>query len=125
MGQAPERQKWFLKLEVELTTGRAIRFALTRDEAAELSKRFFIQEDPSDDLALVRAAFTTLTERVEAGTGELVLPGGDGQVWVIPARSVVVFGFEHRLEGTGRPRAVEIGFRGAAGNPDRDTRAQS
>lgn len=103
---------WFIKVELELGGGRSILCPLTGDETAELAGRFFAQEATQDDIALARAAFTTLVERIEAGTGELILPDAEGRIWIVPASSVVAIGFEHRLDTPGRKEAVKLGFRG-------------
>ena len=103
---------WFIKVELELGGGLSVLCSLIRDEAAELAGRFFAQEATQDDIALARAAFTTLVERLEAGTGQLVLPDADGRIWIVPASSVVAIAFEHRLDTSGRKGAVKLGFRG-------------
>lgn len=108
----PGMDPWFVKIELELGGGRSILCPLTRDETAELAKRFFAQESTQDDIALARAAFSTLVERIERGSGELVLPDANGRVWIVPATSVIAIGFEHRLDVPGRKQAVEFGFRG-------------
>jgi hypothetical protein len=113
---AVDSDRWFLKLELELSTGRSLRVQLTRDETAELSKRFFVQEDPADDVGLVRAAVSTLLMRLESEKGELILPDGDGRTWLLPASSIVAIALEHRLDTVGRHAAIEIGFRGPVGS---------
>jgi hypothetical protein len=40
----PGMDTWFVKIEVELKTGRSILCSLTREETTELGKRFFIQK---------------------------------------------------------------------------------
>lgn len=103
---------WFIKIELELTTGRSTSFTLTRDETVELAKRFFVQESLDDDVALTRAAFTTLLERIDRRNGELVLADAKGRAWIIPAASIVAAAVEHRLDLPGRKTAIELGFRG-------------
>lgn len=107
-------EPWFIKVELELGGGRSIMCPLTRDETVELAERFFVQESTNDDVALARAAFTILVERVEGRKGEIVLPDADGRVWIVPAASILAVGFEHRLDTTGRKEAVKLGFRGPA-----------
>jgi len=108
----PAVDPWFIKVELELGGGRSILCPLTRDETAELARRFFDQESTQDDVALARAAFSTLVQRIESGAGELVMPDADGRIWIVPASSIVAIGFEHRLDTPGRKQAVEFGFRG-------------
>jgi hypothetical protein len=80
---------WFVKIELELTTGRTFRSALTRDETIELAKGFVVQEDqPDSDIALTRAAFNTLAYRADAGAGGLVLPDSDGRAWYFKGASI-------------------------------------
>jgi hypothetical protein len=111
MSQEAARGRWFVKMELDLVTGRTIHIQLTRDEAVEFSKRMFVQERSDDDLALTRAAFSTLIYRIESQEGELVLPDADGKVWILPARSVSAVGFEHRVESEGKHPVLELGFR--------------
>jgi hypothetical protein len=105
-------ETWFIKIELELTTGRSITFSLTRDETVELAKRFFVQESLADDVALTRAAFTTLLERIDRRNGEIVLPAVSGQLWIIPAASIVAGSLETRLDAPGRKTAIVLGFHG-------------
>ncbi len=105
-------ETWFIKIEFELTTGRSVSFSLTRDETVEMAKRFFVQESLADDVALTRAAFTTLLERIDRRNGQFVLADTGGRAWIIPAASIVAGAVEHRLDLPGRKTAIEFGFRG-------------
>jgi hypothetical protein len=106
-----ERERWFVKIELELTTGRNFRCELTRDEARELAKGFVVQEDlPDADVSLVRAVFSTLARRVAEHEGGLVLADGDGRTWLFHAAYIAAFGLEHRLDTLGK-RVIEVGFR--------------
>jgi hypothetical protein len=108
MGTEP----WFVKIELELTTGRTFHSALTREETMELAKGFIVQEELRDaDLALVRAAFNTIAWRAEKREGGLVLPDAQGRSWLFAASAIAAFGFEHRLDLPGKKRAIEFGFR--------------
>jgi hypothetical protein len=101
---------WFIKIEVELVTGRAFTSALTRDETKELASDFVIEDGPDADLALVRAAYTTLLNRVQKAVGGLVLHDAEGRLWYFDAARIAAFGFQHRLVRDGASTPIKIGF---------------
>lgn len=110
---------WFIKIELELTTGRTFKASLTRAETKQLAKGFSIHEDqPDSDSALARAAFNTLAYRTEAQRGGLVLPDAEGRVWYFEGSRIVAFGFEHRPGLPGSPRVIELGFRRRTPKPE-------
>jgi hypothetical protein len=110
-----ERERWFIRIELELATGRTFKSELTREETAELAKGFMVHEDlPDADASWVRAAFNTLAMRVELREGALVLPDAEGRTWYFAASAIAAFGFEHRLDLPGKKHAIELGFRPSA-----------
>jgi hypothetical protein len=109
---------WFIKIEIELRTGRTFKSSLTRAETAELAKGFVVQEDQADaDLGLVRAAFNTLAYRAEKGSGGLVLPDAEGRTWYFDGGAIAAFGFQHRLNRPDSTRAIPFGFRSPQDGP--------
>jgi hypothetical protein len=116
-GCARHKESWFIKIELELTTGRTFRSTLTSDETKELAKGFIVMEDqPDSNLALVRAAFNTLAYRPDDKTADLILPDADGRAWLFHRSSMVAFGFEHRLDTPGK-RVIEFDFRAPVVRP--------
>ena len=102
--------QWFVKIEVELITGRAFTSALTRDETEELASDFEVQDGPDSDLALVRAAYTTLLHRVQKAEGGLVLDDAEAGLWYFDAARIAAFGFQHRIVRDGPSTPIKIGF---------------